>query len=125
MSQSSKKYWVGIQDQRSVQDPEKTNSGSDPRSRTRRLRTPDPYPQHWKRETPNKNLVPDLIPLLVLILLGVLLSPLEGLDPLGLARELALDGLPGAQRPVLGLSLALLEHGLRHGGQLLVRHCYT
>jgi hypothetical protein len=72
-----------------------------------------------------QNLLPDLIPLLVLILLGVLLSPLEGLDTLGLARELALDGLPGAQRPVLSLSLALLQHGLRHGGQLLVGHFYT
>ncbi len=46
LSQSSKKYWLGIRDPRSgIRDPEKTYSGSLIQG-SKRHRIPDPDPQH-------------------------------------------------------------------------------
>merc|ERR1719233_1643687 len=57
---------------------------------------------------------PDLIPLLILVLLGKLLSTLENVGTLGLASNLGLDSLLGPESPVLRLPLPPLQDRLRH-----------
>ena len=47
--------------------------------------------------------------LLILVLFGVLLSPLEYIDPLGPAVDLSLDALLDPDIPVLGLPFSPLE----------------
>merc|ERR1719474_2583467 len=69
-------------------------------------------------------LQPKLIQLLLAVLLGVLLSPLEGLDLLGLLVGLDLQGLFGAQSSGLRCALPLLEKGLRNCRQFVIRHFY-
>merc|ERR550517_330367 len=57
---------------------------------------------------------PNLIPLLVLVLLGELLGTLEDIGTLGFASNLELDGLLGPQGAVLRLPLPPLQDRLRH-----------
>merc|ERR1719184_135312 len=57
---------------------------------------------------------PDLIPLLILVLLGELLSALEDVSPFSLAGNLGLDSLLGPKSPVLRLPLPPLQDSLRH-----------
>merc|ERR1719337_112835 len=67
---------------------------------------------------------PDLVPLLILVLLGELLSALEDVSPLGFAGNLGLDSLLGPERAVLRLPLPPLQDGLRHRRQFTFHsHC--
>jgi len=69
-------------------------------------------------------LQPDLISLLILVLLGIFLSPLEDIYPLGLAVDLSLNTLLDPDGPILGLPFPPLEDGLRDRRQLVsyLRH---
>ena len=65
---------------------------------------------------------PDLVSLLILVFLGVILSPLEDGCTLVLPGDLELDSLLGPVGSVLGLPLTALEDGLWDSGELCVRH---
>jgi len=65
---------------------------------------------------------PDLISLLILVLLGELLSPLEDLYALLLAVDLSLDSELGSVGSILSLPLATLEDCLWDSGELSVGH---
>ena len=65
---------------------------------------------------------PDLISLLILVLLGKSLSPLEDLDTLLSLVDLSLDGELGPVGSVLCLPLATLENSLGDCGELSVGH---
>jgi len=67
-------------------------------------------------------LQPDLIPLLILVLLGESLGPLEDLDTLLPLVDLSLDGELGPVGSVLSLPLATLEDSLGDCGELSVGH---
>jgi len=67
---------------------------------------------------------PDLISLLILILLGILFSPLENGSTLVLPGDLQLDGLLGPVSSVLSLPFTALQNSLWDSGELCVRHCY-
>jgi len=67
-------------------------------------------------------LQPDLISLLILVLLGKSLSPLEDLDTLLSLVDLSLDGELGPVGSVLCLPLATLENSLGDCGELCVGH---
>jgi len=68
---------------------------------------------------------PDLVSLLILVLLGVLLSPLEDSCTLVLPGDLELDSLLSPVGSVLGLPLAALEDGLGDSWELCVRHNFS
>ena len=66
--------------------------------------------------------LPDLIPLLILVLFGILLSTLEDVNSLLLSVDLSLDSELGSVSSVLCLSLATLENSLWDCGEFSVRH---
>merc|ERR1719291_1266572 len=67
---------------------------------------------------------PDLIPLLILVLLGELLSTLEDVSTLGFASNLGLDSLLSPEGAVLCLPLPSLQDRLRHCRQFAFHsHC--
>merc|ERR1719266_2259090 len=67
-------------------------------------------------------LQPDLVPLLILVLLGILLSTLEDGNTLLPLVDLSLDGELGPVGSVLSLPLATLEDCLGDRGELCVGH---
>jgi len=67
-------------------------------------------------------LQPDLVSLLILVLLGVSLGPLEDLNTLLPLVDLSLDGELGPVGSVLCLPLATLEDSLGDCGELCVGH---
>merc|ERR1719436_405386 len=67
---------------------------------------------------------PDLVPLLILVFLGELLSTLEDVGTLGFANNLGLNSLLGPEGAVLCLPLPPLQDGLRHCRQFTFHsHC--
>merc|ERR1719400_1040935 len=68
---------------------------------------------------------PDLVSLLILIFLGILLSPLEDGGALVLPGNLELNSLLCSVSPVLSLPLTALENSFRDSWELSIRHDFS